>query len=61
MRVWEVVIVVGGTDSNQWDAMSCPVVMRAIRNVQWAGDSACVCRGRGATVLFYFAKQSVIF
>ena len=34
--MWEVVIVVGGT--NQWDATSCLVVMRAIRNVQWAGD-----------------------
>ena len=56
MRVWEVVIVVGDTDSNQWDAMSCPVVIRAIRNVKWVGDSSvCVCRGWGATIFFYFA------
>ena len=53
MRVWEVVI---DTDSNQWDAMSCPVVIRAIRNVKWAGDSVCVCRGWGATIFFYFAR-----
>lgn len=53
--------MVGDTDSNQWDAMSCLVVIRAIRNVKWAGDSVCVCRGWGATILFYFAKQTVIF
>lgn len=59
--MWEVVIVVGGTDSNQWDAMSCLVVIRAIRNVKRAGDSVCVCGGRGATILFHFAKETVIF
>lgn len=54
--MWEVVIVVGGT--NQWDATSCLVVMRAIRNVQWAGDSVCVCVGGVEGLPFYFILPS---